>query len=55
MSVSKSNQEIFNLLSRAECELFYMYSNTPSEELKTIHQNIDNALKAFAKLTGCHN
>lgn len=50
------NQEIFEKLSELECALFYAYTRSDNnEELKKAHDAANEALKAFAKATGCHN
>lgn len=41
-----TKQEIFETLSKLECETFYNHTDEENEILRT-------ALEAYAKLTGC--
>lgn len=51
-----TNQEIFEMLSEVESNLFYAVSREPENaELKEAHMHAREALVAFAKATGCHN
>ena len=51
-----SNQEIFEMLTDAECELFHMATDDPkNEDLKAAHAAARQALELFAKSTGWHN
>lgn len=50
-----TDQEIFEALSKLECQLFYAYSSNPTDTRKAAHEAVDRALVAFAEATGCHN
>lgn len=55
-----SDQEIFEMLSKIECELFYKAINmSPKDPAREVigeaHQAAKTALEAFASATGCHN
>ena len=51
-----TDQQIFDLLSENEMNLFYAKCQAPeSEVLKAAHSAARQALIEFGKITGCHN
>lgn len=51
-----ANQELFELLSEAENQMFYaVVRDFKNEELKEAYKHLKTALATFAKATGCHN
>lgn len=51
-----TTQEIFDTLAENECKLFYALCQDPKNaELKAAHAAARDALKSFARATGCHN
>lgn len=49
-------EKMIDLLADAECELFHMATDDPTnEDLKAAHAAARQALELFAKSTGWHN
>ena len=51
-----TNDEIFEMLSEIESNLFYASSHEPdNDRLAEANMYVRKALVAFTKATGCHN
>lgn len=49
-------QDIFNMISDAECEVFCLASDNPkNEKLQECERHMRAALKAYHEATGCKN
>ena len=53
---TNANQELFELLSEAESQMYYAVARDfENEELKEAYKHLKTALVTFAKVTGCCN
>ena len=48
-----TNQEILNMLSELEEDLFYKSASSYDDRLKDMHDRINACLIAWAKYSGC--